>query len=116
MLLRFEGGVVVRSHLGLDGRWSVGPFIAPRPGGADAFAAGTGGPWLVLRAGDVVAVQWNGPVLEIARRPLRRLGPDVLGDAFDAGSSRAGSRPRARGHSARCSSTSGSSQASGTGG
>src|SRR5215510_15686376 len=39
LLLRFEGGVVVRSHLRMRGRWFV------RPRGAPTF----GRPWLVLR-------------------------------------------------------------------
>jgi endonuclease-8 len=68
LLLRFEGGVVVCSHLRMSGRWRVGP--------RGTVAAGR--PWLVLRGGDWEAGQWNGPVLSLDATPLRRLGPDVL--------------------------------------
>src|ERR671919_1640995 len=66
LLLRFEGGVVLRSHLRMSGRWRVEPRGTRR----------TGRPWLVLRGGEHEAVLWNGSVLEIGRRP--QLGPDVL--------------------------------------
>jgi endonuclease-8 len=68
LLLRFEGGVVVRSHLRMSGRWSV-------------RARGTklvGRPWLVLRGAEREALLWNGPVLELDDRAVRRLGPDIL--------------------------------------
>lgn len=71
LLLRFEGGVVVRSHLRMSGRWRV------RPAGEDVF----GRPWLVLRGGAWQAIQSNGPVLELDRDVRRRLGPDILGAA-----------------------------------
>ena len=73
LLLRFEGGVTVRSHLRMNGRWRVGPVAAER----------VGRPWLVLRAGPLEATQWNGPVLTLERRPLARLGPDLLADDTD---------------------------------
>ena len=68
LLLRFEGGVVVRSHLRMRGRWRVG---------ARGTVAG-GRPWLVLRGGAWEAVLWNGPVLELGAGPAARLGPDIL--------------------------------------
>ena len=68
LLLRFEGGVVVRSHLRMRGRWRVVPRDSPR----------RGRPWLVLRGGAWEAQQWNGPVLSLDRRPIDRLGPDLL--------------------------------------
>jgi endonuclease-8 len=70
LLFRFSGGVVVRSHLRMTGRWSL------RPRGE----ARSGRPWLVLRGGDVEGVLWNGPVLELHARALERLGPDILED------------------------------------
>jgi endonuclease VIII len=76
LLLHFDGGIVVRSHLRMSGRWRLGPAGAPR----------RGAPWLVLRAGAVEATQWNGPVLTLDTSPVRRLGPDVLGVAFDPAS------------------------------
>jgi endonuclease-8 len=73
LLLRFEGGVVLRSHLRLSGRWT----LRPREGaGAGRRSAGT--PWLVLRGEKLEGVLWNGPVLELHTRALARLGPDIL--------------------------------------
>jgi endonuclease-8 len=69
LLLHFEGGVVLRSHLRMKGRWFV------RPRGAPSF----GRPWLVLRGERLEAVQVNGPVLELSRRGVSGLGPDILG-------------------------------------
>jgi endonuclease VIII len=68
LVLRFEGGVVVRSHLRMSGRWTVRPSGERR----------TGLPWLVLRGTRAEAVLWNGPVLELHTRALRHLGPDIL--------------------------------------
>jgi endonuclease-8 len=70
LLLRFEGGVVLRSHLRMNGRWRVEPRGARR----------VGRPWLVLRGDSHEAVLWNGPVLELVRDPRRlsQLGPDIL--------------------------------------
>ena len=68
LVLRFEGGIVVRSHLRMSGRWTVRPTGAP--------ARGT--PWLVLAGDTAEAVLWNGPVLELGVRALGRLGPDIL--------------------------------------
>ena len=73
LLLHFEGGVVLRSHLRMNGRWRVGRRTATT----------RGRPWLVLRGGPWEATQWNGPVLTLERRPLRRLGPDLLADETD---------------------------------
>jgi endonuclease-8 len=70
LLLSFEGGHVLRSHLRMSGRWRVTPRGAPR----------TGLPWLVLRGRTVEAVLWNGPVLELDSRRPRRVGPDILAD------------------------------------
>jgi endonuclease-8 len=68
LLLHFEGGHVLRSHLRMTGRWRVTPRGQPR----------TGLPWLIVRGSAREAVLWNGPVLELdSRRPLR-LGPDIL--------------------------------------
>jgi endonuclease-8 len=69
LLLRFEGGVVVRSHLRMNGRWRV----RERDG-----RGWSGSPWLVLRARRHEATQWNGPELSLETRTVRRLGPDLL--------------------------------------
>jgi endonuclease VIII len=73
LVLTFEGGLVVRSHLRMRGRWLV--QAADRPV--------LGRPWLVLRAGAWQAVQRNGPILEVGTTKLARLGPDVMDDPPD---------------------------------
>ncbi len=73
LLLRFEGGIVVRSHLRMTGRWRLEPRGNRRPGL----------PWLVLRGDEVEGVLWNGPVLTLETRDVARLGQDVLAEAFD---------------------------------
>jgi endonuclease-8 len=74
LLLHFEGGLVLRSHLRMNGRWRV-----ERRG-----AAWTGKPWLVLRGAQHEAVLWNGGVLELLdARGVPRLGPDILGEPPD---------------------------------
>jgi endonuclease-8 len=70
LLLGFEGGVVLRSHLRMSGRWRLERAGAPL----------RGRPWLVLRGREWEARQWNGPVLALDQRPVRRLGPDLLAD------------------------------------
>jgi len=70
LLLRFEGGYVLRSHLRMSGSWRVLPLAADVPGH----------PWLVLRGGAQQAVLRGGSVLELTDRATRRLGPDILDD------------------------------------
>jgi len=69
LLLRFEGSVVIRSHLRMNGRWRVREVDGPPWRGA---------PWLVLRTDRWEATQWNGPVLSLGDAPARGLGPDLL--------------------------------------
>jgi endonuclease-8 len=71
LLLRFEGGVVLRSHLRMKGRWRV------QRRGSRVF----GTPWLALRTPELEALQFNGPVLELGAEP--RVGPDVLASEPD---------------------------------
>jgi endonuclease VIII len=68
LFFRFEGGLVLRSHLRLTGRWRL-----ERRG-----MRHTGKPWLVLRGDDAEGVLWNGPVLELRGDKRRRIGPDIL--------------------------------------
>lgn len=70
LLLRFDGGLTLRSHLRMNGRWRLEPRGTER----------AGKPWLVLRGDAVEGVLWNGPVLELdgAAATVRRLGPDIL--------------------------------------
>jgi endonuclease-8 len=76
LVLAFEGGLVLRSHLRMHGRWRV------QAAGTEPF----GTPWLVLRGRERQAVLWNGPVLELTRGrspTVARLGPDIMGDPPD---------------------------------
>lgn len=74
LLLRFEGGLVLRSHLRMTGRWRV-----ERRG-----AARNGKPWLVVRGAEHEGVLWNGAVLElVGARGAPRLGPDILAEPPD---------------------------------
>ncbi len=75
LLLTFAGGLVLRSHLRMRGRWHL------RPSGSKIV----GRPWLVLRGREHQAILWSGSVLELARRHPRveRLGPDVMLDPPD---------------------------------
>jgi endonuclease VIII len=70
LLLHFDGGLVLRSHLRMKGRWRV----------LEHDAAVFGTPWLVLRGARHTGVLWNGPVLELDRGVARRLGPDILAE------------------------------------
>ena len=68
LFLRFEDGLTLRSHSRMNGRWRVRPRGEPV----------RGRPWLTLRSGELEALQWNGPVLELSDKAARRLGPDIL--------------------------------------
>src|SRR6186997_2206104 len=52
VLLRFDGGLVLRSHLRMKGRW----WVHER-----GRNIGNGLPWLVLRSRTHEAVLWHGP-------------------------------------------------------
>jgi endonuclease-8 len=73
LLLSFEGGLVLRSHLRMTGRWQIRAAGSPR----------RGRPWLVLQCTNHEAVLWNGPVIELSARRTRRLGPDILAEPPD---------------------------------
>src|SRR5262245_17597312 len=73
LLLRFEGGLVLRSHLTMSGRSQV----------VERGSGRRGTPWLVLSGAEREAVLWNGPVLELSMRASLRLGPDILASPPD---------------------------------
>jgi endonuclease VIII len=83
LLLRFEGGRVIHSHLRMTGSWAtyrVGQRWRRSPRRA----------WLVLGAAGHEVVQFDGPVLDLltasrARfdQRLAALGPDILGPELD---------------------------------
>jgi endonuclease-8 len=83
LLLRFEGGLSVHSHLGMGGSWAV-----HRRG--ERWRRSARRAWLVLRTRDHDVVQFDGPVLELmtdARTRsdprIARLGPDLLGPELE---------------------------------
>jgi endonuclease-8 len=83
LFLRFEGDLVLHSHLGMVGVWGV--YGPGRRWGRSARRA-----WIVLRAGDQEVVEFDGPLLELMTegrtrfdQRLAALGPDVLAPEFD---------------------------------
>ena len=87
LLLRFEGGLVLRSHLRMSGRWDV----------VERGSTRHGKPWLVLTGEEREAVLWHGPVLELTARATRRLGPDILAEPPDLDAMAANLRREHRG-------------------
>lgn len=82
----FDNDLLLHSHLRMTGVWDV------RPAGG-RWRRSPSRAWLVLRAGEQEAVQYDGPVLELMTAGRRRLhqrlaalGPDILAAEFDAGS------------------------------
>lgn len=85
LFLRFEGDLVLHSHLGMVGVWGV--YGPGRRWGRSARRA-----WIVFRAGDQEVVEFDGPQLELMTegrtrfdQRLAALGPDVLAPEFDFG-------------------------------
>ncbi|HZV72571.1 MAG TPA: DNA-formamidopyrimidine glycosylase family protein [Conexibacter sp.] len=83
LFLRFEGDLVLHSHLRMTGAWAVHPHGARRR--RSPLRA-----WLVLRARGHDVVEFDGPLLELMTAGRTRfdqriagLGPDVLADTFD---------------------------------
>lgn len=80
LLLHFDGGRCVHSHLRMTGAWHT--YRTGEP-----WRRSPRGAWLELSANGITAVQFGGPVLELldparlALHPaLRELGPDLLDD------------------------------------
>jgi endonuclease-8 len=83
LFLRFEGGLVLHSHLGMTGVWGI---YGPR----QRWGRSKRRAWVVLRAQDREVVEFDGPVLELMTegrtrfdQRLAALGPDVLASEFD---------------------------------
>jgi endonuclease VIII len=81
LFIRFEGDLTVHSHLRMSGAWRV----------QDRERRPSRAAWLVLRRGERLVVQLNGPVLELMTESrvrfdqrLSRLGPDVLAPELDS--------------------------------
>jgi endonuclease VIII len=85
LLLTFEGGLVLRSHLRMNGRWRVEQCGATR----------AGKPWLVLRGAEHEAVLWNGPVLDLVTQCyLPNLAPDIVREVPEVARFRGGDQSR----------------------
>src|SRR4051794_13238717 len=85
LMMRFEGGLTLHSHLRMTGAWGVYPR-------GKRWQRGSHRAWLVIRTADHDVVQFDGPVLELMTdgrsrfdQRLARLGPDVLAEDFDVG-------------------------------
>lgn len=83
LFLRFEGDLVIHSHLRMTGAWGTSAA-----GGR--WQRSPRRAWLVLRARGHEIVQFDGPVLELLTAARARadprisaLGPDIVADAFD---------------------------------
>jgi len=83
LLIGFEGGLTLRSHLRMSGSWH-----RYRPG--EPWRRPTHQASAILETAEAVAVAFNTPVVELLtdaqlRRsaPLTSLGPDLLGRTFD---------------------------------
>ena len=88
LYLSFSGGLVLRSHLRMNGRWRVEPRGTAR----------RGTPWLVLRGDEYEAVQWNGPVLELVTDCYKRgSAPDIVREEPEAARFRSVDQRRAVG-------------------
>jgi endonuclease VIII len=79
LFIRFDGDLVLHSHLGMSGSWIVAGERRPWRRA-----------WLVIRVGDRWVVELEGPVLELMTegrtrfdQRLAALGPDVLAPEFD---------------------------------
>jgi endonuclease VIII len=81
LLAHFSGGVVLHSHLGINGGWRV------RGDGRIPY----GKPWVLIGSGPAVAAQFGGKLLRLVSESrarndpgLMQLGPDPLAPGFDA--------------------------------
>lgn len=80
LFLRFDGGLVIHSHLRMTGKWRVRDAAAPVPPRT----------WLAIRRDGRTILQINGPVLELMTASRARfdqriagLGPDILAPELD---------------------------------
>ena len=83
LLMRFSGGLVLRTHMRMNGSWHI-----YRP--HETWQRPRGDMRIVVATADFVAVGFNISVAEFIRarelprhEELRRLGPDLLSDHFD---------------------------------
>jgi endonuclease-8 len=98
LLVRFSGGLVLRTHMRMSGSWHL-----YRPG--ERWRRPRAAMRIVVETGDAVAVAFDVPVAELLterqaarQRDLLALGPDLLAPGFDA--AEAARRIRTRGEDA----------------
>jgi endonuclease-8 len=84
LFLRFEGGLAIHSHLRMSGSWRVLGAHDERWPRSHRRA------WLIIRRGDALVVQFDGPVLELMTdgrtrfdQRLAGLGPDIIAASWD---------------------------------
>jgi endonuclease VIII len=84
LFVRFSGGITLHSHLRMTGSWGI-----TRAG--ERWPRAPGRAWIVMRCDGWEVVEFDGPVLELlsdararSHPQLAALGPDVLGESFDA--------------------------------
>jgi endonuclease-8 len=84
LFIRFEGDLVLHSHLRMTGSWSV-------YGAGERWRRAASRAWIVLRAAGKDVIEFDGPVLELMTETRTRfeqrlagLGPDVLAAEFGA--------------------------------
>jgi endonuclease-8 len=83
LLLRFSGGIVLHSHLGMRGSWHIQEA-------GQRWRRPSRRAWIAIASRDHEAVNFDGSTLrlvreiELGRDPrLARLGPDILAPGFD---------------------------------
>jgi endonuclease-8 len=79
LVMQFDGGLALHSHMRMTGAWHL-YRVGERWRQPERRATA------VLSFGDVVAVCFAAPVMELvrdARQPVAHLGPDILVDPFD---------------------------------
>lgn len=85
ILMEFSGGLLLRTHMRMNGSWHL-----YRPG--ETWQRPRQSMRIIIATEDFVAVGFDIPVAEMLKEKdlrrhdeLRRLGPDLLGESFDAG-------------------------------
>ena len=94
LLVRFDGGLVLHTHMRMSGSWHV--YVAGERWRRPEHEAR-----LVVECGDHVAVCFNAPVIELlvereepAHPTLAGLGPDILSQPLDVDAIRTRARAR----------------------
>src|SRR3954470_24531440 len=70
LMIRFDGGLTIHSHLRMTGAWGVYPR-------GQRWHRGCHRAWLVIRTADSEIVQFDGPVLELMTDARTRFDPRI---------------------------------------